>query len=182
MKGLNKALIMGNATADPTYQTTQGGHAVASLSIATNESFTDANGQKQDRAEFHRVVFWDKLADIVRQYIHKGSPLYIEGKIRTRKYNDNGIDKYITEIVANELVMLGGGNNSGNDNTGNPAQSSGQYGGNNYGGNNGNNGGNNYGGNNSGGNGRYNNNPNYSNGQYNGGNNYGNNSGNNYGR
>lgn len=176
MKGLNKALIMGNATADPTYQTTQGGHAVASLSIATNESFTDANGQKQERAEFHRVVFWDKLADIVRQYIHKGSPLYIEGKIRTRKYNDNGVDKYITEIVANELVMLGGGNNSGNDNAGNPAQSSGQYGGNNYG----NNGGNN--GNNSGGNGRYNNNPNYSNGQYNGGNNYGNNSGNNYGR
>jgi len=173
MKGLNKALIMGNATADPTYQTTQGGHAVASLSIATNESFTDANGQKQERAEFHRVVFWDKLADIVRQYIHKGSPLYIEGKIRTRKYNDNGIDKYITEIVANELVMLGGGNNSGNDNAGNPAQSSGQYGGNNYG---------NNGGNNSGGNGRYNNNPNYSNGQYNGGNNYGNNSGNNYGR
>lgn len=169
MKGLNKALIMGNATADPTYQTTQGGHAVASLSIATNESFTDANGQKQERAEFHRVVFWDKLADIVRQYIHKGSPLYIEGKIRTRKYNDNGVDKYITEIVANELVMLGGGNNSGNDNAGNPAQSSGQYGGNNYG-------------NNSGGNGRYNNNPNYSNGQYNGGNNYGNNSGNNYGR
>lgn len=173
MKGLNKALIMGNATADPTYQTTQGGHAVASLSIATNESFTDANGQKQERAEFHRVVFWDKLADIVRQYIHKGSPLYIEGKIRTRKYNENGIDKYITEIVANELVMLGGGNNSGNDNAGNPAQSSGQYGGNNYG---------NNGGNNSGGNGRYNNNPNYSNGQYNGGNNYGNNSGNNYGR
>lgn len=172
MKGLNKALIMGNATADPTYQTTQGGHAVASLSIATNESFTDANGQKQDRAEFHRVVFWDKLADIVRQYIHKGSPLYIEGKIRTRKYNENGIDKYITEIVANELVMLGGGNNSGNDNAGNPAQNSGQYGGNNYGNN----------GNNSGGNGRYNNNPNYSNGQYNGGNNYGNNSGNNYGR
>lgn len=178
MKGLNKALIMGNATADPTYQNTQGGHAVASLSIATNETFTDANGQKQERAEFHRVVFWDKLADIVRQYIHKGSPLYIEGKIRTRKYNDNGIDKYITEIVANELVMLGGGNGSGNTNAGNPAQSSGQYGGNNYG----NNGGNNYGGNNSGGNGRYNNNPNYSNGQYNGGNNYGNNSGNNYGR
>lgn len=172
MKGLNKALIMGNATADPTYQTTQGGHAVASLSIATNESFTDANGQKQERAEFHRVVFWDKLADIVRQYIHKGSPLYIEGKIRTRKYNENGIDKYITEIIANELVMLGGGNNSGNDNAGNPAQSSGQYGGNNYGNS----------GNNSGGNGRYNNNPNYSNGQYNGGNNYGNNSGNNYGR
>lgn len=173
MKGLNKALIMGNATADPTYQTTQGGHAVASLSIATNETFTDANGQKQDRAEFHRVVFWDKLADIVRQYIHKGSPLYIEGKIRTRKYTDNnGIEKYVTEIVANELVMLGGGNGTGNNSAGNPAQNSGQYSGNNYGnnGNNGNYGGNNYGGNNSGGNGRYNNQPNIPNGQYNGGN------------
>ena len=161
---------MGNATADPTFQNTQGGHAVASLSIATNETFTDANGQKQERAEFHRVVFWDKLADIVRQYIHKGSPLYIEGKIRTRKYTDNnGIEKYVTEIVANELVMLGSGNGAGNNSAGNPAQNSGQYGGNNYG-NNGNYGGNNYGGNNSGGNGRYNNNPNYSNGQYNGGN------------
>ena len=170
MKGLNKALIMGNATADPSCSTTQNGHNVVSLSIATNETFVDASGQKQERAEFNRVVFWDKLADIVRQYIRKGSPLYVEGKIRTRKYTDNnGIEKYITEIVATELVMLGGGNGTGNNSADNPAQNSGQYGGNNYG-NNGNYGGNNYGGNNSGGNGRYNNQPNIPNGHYNGGN------------
>ena len=140
MKGINKVIIMGNATADPQYNVTSGGHAVATLSIATNETFTDANGQKQDRAEFHRVVFWDKLADIVNQYIRKGSPLYVEGKMRTRKYNDQtGTERYITEINANEMVMLGGNNNGGNNANG------GNY---NNGGNNGNysngNGGGNY--------------------------------------
>ena len=120
MKGINKVIIMGNATADPQYNMTNGGHAVVTLSIATNETFTDANGQKQDRAEFHRVVFWDKLADIVNQYIRKGSPLYIEGKLRTRKYNDQtGTERYITEINANEMVMLGGGNNVNGGNNGN---------------------------------------------------------------
>lgn len=162
MKGINKVIIMGNATADPQYNLTNGGHAVATLSIATNETFTDANGQKQERAEFHRVVFWDKLADIVNQYIRKGSPLYVEGKLRTRKYNDQtGTERYITEINANEMVMLGGNNNGGNNANG------GNY---NNGGNNGNysngNGGGNYsnGGNNANG---YNNGGNYSNGNNN---------------
>jgi single-strand DNA-binding protein len=158
MKGINKVIIMGNATADPQYNVTNGGHAVATLSIATNETFTDANGQKQDRAEFHRVVFWDKLADIVNQYIRKGSPLYVEGKLRTRKYNDQtGTERYITEINANEMVMLGGNNNANGGNYNN-------------GGNNGNysngNGGGNYSncGNNANG---YNNGGNYSNGNNN---------------
>lgn len=159
---------MGNATADPQYNVTNGGHAVATLSIATNETFTDANGQKQDRAEFHRVVFWDKLADIVNQYIRKGSPLYVEGKMRTRKYNDQtGTERYITEINANEMVMLGGNNNGGNNANG------GNY---NNGGNNGNysngNGGGNYSNNSNNGynnRGNYNNNANggnYNNGGY----------------
>lgn len=159
---------MGNATADPQYNVTNGGHAVATLSIATNETFTDANGQKQDRAEFHRVVFWDKLADIVNQYIRKGSPLYVEGKLRTRKFNDQtGTERYITEINANEMVMLGGNNNGGNNANG------GNY---NNGGNNGNysngNGGGNYSNNSNNGynnRGNYNNNANggnYNNGGY----------------
>lgn len=162
---------MGNATADPQYNMTNGGHAVATLSIATNETFTDANGQKQDRAEFHRVVFWDKLADIVNQYIRKGSPLYVEGKLRTRKYNDQtGTERYITEINANEMVMLGGGNNANGGNNVN----GGNY---NNGGNNGNysngNGGGNYSNNSNNGynnRGNYNNNANggnYNNGGYN---------------
>lgn len=165
---------MGNATADPQYNMTNGGHAVATLSIATNETFTDANGQKQDRAEFHRVVFWDKLADIVNQYIRKGSPLYVEGKMRTRKYNDQtGTERYITEINANEMVMLGGNNNGGNNANGGNYNNGGNYtnGGNNGNYSNGNGGGNysnnaNNGYNNRGG---YNNNANggnYNNGGY----------------
>lgn len=151
---------MGNATADPQYNVTNGGHAVATLSIATNESFTDANGQKQDRAEFHRVVFWDKLADIVNQYIRKGSPLYVEGKMRTRKYNDQtGTERYITEINANEMVMLGGGNS----NNGNNGYNNGNNNGGNY-----SNGGNNANGYNNGGNySNGNNNRGYNNGGYN---------------
>ncbi len=150
---------MGNATADPQYNVTNGGHAVVTLSIATNETFTDANGQKQDRAEFHRVVFWDKLADIVNQYIRKGSPLYVEGKLRTRKYNDQtGTERYITEINANEMVMLGGGNNANGGNNGNYSNGNG---GGNY-----SNGGNNANG--------YNNGGNYSNNSNNGYNNRGN--------
>ncbi len=174
MKGINKVIIMGNATADPQYNMTNGGHAVATLSIATNETFTDANGQKQDRAEFHRVVFWDKLADIVNQYIRKGSPLYVEGKMRTRKYNDQtGTERYITEINANEMVMLGGNNNGGNNANGGNYNNGGNYtnGGNNGNYSNGNGGGNysnnaNNGYNNRGG---YNNNANggnYNNGGY----------------
>ena len=152
---------MGNATADPQYNLTNGGHAVATLSIATNETFTDANGQKQERAEFHRVVFWDKLADIVNQYIRKGSPLYVEGKLRTRKYNDQtGTERYITEINANEMVMLGGGN-SNNGNNGNNGYNNGNNNGGNY-----SNGGNNANG--------YNNSGNYSNNSNNGYNNRGN--------
>lgn len=176
MKGINKVIIMGNATADPQYNVTNGGHAVATLSIATNETFTDATGQKQDRAEFHRVVFWDKLADIVNQYIRKGSPLYVEGKLRTRKFNDQtGTERYITEINANEMVMLGGGNsNNGNNGYNNGNNNGGNY---SNGGNNGNysngNGGGNYSNNSNNG---YNNRGNYNNnangGNYNNGGSY----------
>ena len=164
MKGVNKCIVMGNATADPQYNVTNGGHAVATLSIATNETFTDSNGQKQDRAEFHRVVFWDKLADIVNQYIRKGSPLYVEGKMRTRKYNDQtGTERYITEINATELVMMGGNSNNGNN--GNNDYNNGNNNGGNY-----SNGGNNANGYNNGGNySNGNNNRGYNNGGYNNG-------------
>lgn len=118
MKGINKAIVAGNAAADPDYRITNGGQAVCSLTLASNESYTDANGQKQDRVEWFRLIFWGKLADVVNQYIKKGSALYAEGKIRTRSYDDqNGIKKYVTEIVVNELVMLpSGGNNQNGQN------------------------------------------------------------------
>lgn len=118
MKGINKAIVAGNAAADPDYRITNGGQAVCSLTLASNESYTDANGQKQDRVEWFRLIFWGKLADVVNQYIKKGSALYAEGKIRTRSYDDqNGVKKYVTEIVVNELVMLpSGGNNQNGQN------------------------------------------------------------------
>lgn len=121
MKGINKAIVAGNAAADPDYRITNGGQAVCSLTLASNESYTDANGQKQDRVEWFRLIFWGKLADVVNQYIKKGSALYAEGKIRTRSYDDaNGVKKYVTEIVVNELVMLPSGNqNNGQNNGGN---------------------------------------------------------------
>lgn len=118
MKGINKAIVAGNAAADPDYRITNGGQAVCSLTLASNESYTDANGQKQDRVEWFRLIFWGKLADVVNQYIKKGSALYAEGKIRTRSYDDaNGVKKYVTEIVVNDLVMLpSGGNNQNGQN------------------------------------------------------------------
>ena len=122
MKGINKAIVAGNAAADPDYRITNGGQAVCSLTLASNESYTDANGQKQDRVEWFRLIFWGKLADVVNQYIKKGSALYAEGKIRTRSYDDaNGVKKYVTEIVVNDLVMLPSGNqnNGGQNNGGN---------------------------------------------------------------
>ena len=171
MKGINKAIVAGNAAADPDYRITNGGQAVCSLTLASNESYTDANGQKQDRVEWFRLIFWGKLADVVNQYIKKGSALYAEGKIRTRSYDDaNGVKKYVTEIVVNELVMLpSGGNNQNGQN------------GQNYG-----NGGApaNFGNNGNGGRQNWNSGQNYGqNNGYNRGNNYGNNgTGNNYGR
>lgn len=119
MKGINKAIVAGNAAADPDYRITNGGQAVCSLTLASNESYTDANGQKQDRVEWFRLIFWGKLADVVNQYIKKGSALYAEGKIRTRSYDDaNGVKKYVTEIVVNDLVMLPSGGNNPNGQNG----------------------------------------------------------------
>lgn len=119
MKGINKAIVAGNAAGDPDYRITNGGQAVCSLTLASNESYTDANGQKQDRVEWFRLIFWGKLADVVNQYIKKGSALYAEGKIRTRTYDDaNGVKKYVTEIVVNELVMLPSGNQTNGQNNG----------------------------------------------------------------
>lgn len=171
MKGINKAIVAGNAAADPDYRITNGGQAVCSLTLASNESYTDANGQKQDRVEWFRLIFWGKLADVVNQYIKKGSALYAEGKIRTRSYDDqNGVKKYVTEIVVNELVMLPSGGNNQNGQNGQNYGNGGapaNFGNNGNGGRQNWNGGQNYGQNNG----------------YNRGNNYGNNgTGNNYGR
>lgn len=109
-RGVNKVILLGNLGSDPEVRQTQGGKAVANISIATSESWTDKQtGQKQEKTEWHRVVFFDRLAEIVGQYLKKGSKVYLEGKLQTRKWqNQQGVDQYTTEIVCNEMQMLDG--------------------------------------------------------------------------
>ncbi len=113
MRGVNKATIIGNVGNDPEMKYTASGQAVANFSIATNESWTGKDGQKNERTEWHRIVAWGRLAEICGQYLSKGKPVYVEGSIRTRSWEDrDGNTKYTTEIHAKELQFLGGGQES----------------------------------------------------------------------
>ncbi len=106
---LNKAILIGNLGADPETRYMQDGTCVCNIRIATTERFKDRNGERQERTEWHRVVLWGKLGEIANQYLRKGSQVYIEGKIETRKWTDrDGNDRYSTDIRANEMKMLGG--------------------------------------------------------------------------
>lgn len=106
-RGINKVILIGNLGNDPEVRQITSG-AVTTLSIATSESWTDKqSGQKQERTEWHRVVFFNRLAEIAGQYLKKGSKVYVEGSLRTRKWQDQqGVEKYTTEIMGNELQML----------------------------------------------------------------------------
>lgn len=104
---LNKVMLIGNLGKDPELRYTQSGTAVASFNLATTETWKDKDGQKQESTEWHRVVAWAKLAETCGEYLHKGSKIYIEGKLSTRKWQDqNGVDKFTTEIIAREMKML----------------------------------------------------------------------------
>ena len=109
-RGVNKAIILGSLGQDPDIRYTPAGAAVANISVATNEQWKDKNsGEKQERTEWHRIVFFGRLAEIVGEYLKKGSQVYIEGRIQTKKWEDKeGNDRYTTEIVASEMQMLGG--------------------------------------------------------------------------
>ncbi|WP_019558523.1 single-stranded DNA-binding protein [Thioalkalivibrio sp. ALE12] len=110
-RGVNKAILLGNLGQDPERRETANGTTVTNLSVATSEQWTDKNsGEKRENTEWHRVVMFGKLADIATQYLAKGAQVYIEGKIQTRKWQDqSGNDRYSTEIVASEMQMVGGG-------------------------------------------------------------------------
>jgi len=108
MASVNKAILIGRLGKDPELKYTQSGDPVANFSIATDESWKDRDGEKQQRTEWHNIVAWKKLAEICGQYLKKGQQVYIEGKIQTRKWEDkDGNTRYSTEVVANNLVMLG---------------------------------------------------------------------------
>ena len=118
-RGVNKVILVGNLGQKPEMRYTQTNTAVATLSIATSESWKDKDsGEQREKTEWHRVVFFGKLAEIAEQYLDKGSQLYVEGKLQTRKWQDKeGNDRYTTEILGNEMNMLGGRQSSGDEGT-----------------------------------------------------------------
>ena len=118
-RGVNKVILVGNLGADPEVRYMPSGGAVTSISIATSEQWTDkASGQKQERTEWHRVTLFNRMGEIAGEYLKKGSQVYIEGSIRTDKYQDKttGEDRYSTQIIARDMQLLGGRGESGGDN------------------------------------------------------------------
>lgn len=109
MAGVNKAIIVGNLGRDPEMRSTQSGSQVANFSVATSRQYNDSNGQRQEETEWHRIVAFGRLAEICGQYLRKGKQVYIEGRIQTRSWDDKetGQKKFMTEIVAEQMQMLG---------------------------------------------------------------------------
>ena len=116
-KSVNKVTLLGNLGKDPEVKYTPQGTAVAKLALATNERYKDKEGQWQDRTEWHNVVLWQRLAEIAGEYLKKGSKVYIEGKLQTRSWEDKQTNqkRYMTEVVASDLVLLGGRGEGGAD-------------------------------------------------------------------
>ena len=133
-RGVNKVILIGNLGSDPEVKYTPNGAPVANFSLATNESWNDKDGQRQERTEWHRLVLWSKLAEIAGQYLKKGAKIYVEGRLQTRSWDDqSGQKRYMTEIVVNDMQMLdsrGEGGGSGySDEGGSRAGSGSDFGG-----------------------------------------------------
>jgi single-strand DNA-binding protein len=127
-RGVNKVILVGNAGNDPEFRVMPNGNGVANVSLATSETWKDkTTGEQQEKTEWHRVIFFNRLAEVVEQYIKKGSKLYIEGRLQTRSWEQDGVKRYTTEIVASEMQMLDsrGGGNAG-DNAFGQSQGQGQ--------------------------------------------------------
>lgn len=104
---INKVILLGNVGAEPEVRALDGGKKVARVRVATTERYTDQQGNKQEQTEWHNVTLWGGLADVADKYLHKGSQVYIEGKIRTREYEAKGEKRYATEIIANDMKLIG---------------------------------------------------------------------------
>lgn len=114
---VNKVILVGNVGKDPEIRYLDNGVALARFTLATSENYKDKEGNKQTKTEWHNIVLWRGLAEVAEKYVKKGNPLYIEGKITNRSYEQDGATKYFTEIVGNEMKMLGSKSDSGNSNT-----------------------------------------------------------------
>jgi single-strand DNA-binding protein len=124
MASLNKVMIIGNLGKDPEIRTTPSGAKVANFSVATNESYTDKSGNRVDKTEWHKIVMWKGLAEIAEKYLQKGSTAFFEGKLTTRSWDDtNGQKRYTTEIVVDNMVMLGSKGQGGGSSNQAPVES-----------------------------------------------------------
>ena len=113
-RALNKVMLIGNVGAEPEVRTTPSGTRLAKVSLATNRTWNDRSGQQQEKTEWHRLTFWDRLAEIVERYVHKGDRLYVEGRIEySQTQDDQGNVRYWTDIIVREMVMLGQGGGGG---------------------------------------------------------------------
>ncbi len=121
MAGVNKVILVGNLGKDPEVRHLENGASVANFSIATSETYKDKNGERQTQTEWHNIVLWRGLAEIAEKYLRKGNQVYIEGKLRTRSWDDkDGVTRYTTEVVGDQMTMLG----SKSDNTQSGAENS----------------------------------------------------------
>jgi single-strand DNA-binding protein len=112
-EGLNRVMLLGNLGADPELRVTQGGQAVLKLRIATNESYVDRNNVRQERTEWHRVTVWGKRAEGLGKILAKGDAIFVEGRLQTSSYEKNGEKRYSTEVIANNILLTGGGRGRG---------------------------------------------------------------------
>jgi single-strand DNA-binding protein len=122
MASVNKMIVLGNLGRDPEVRSTPSGAQVCNVTIATSRTWKDKSGDKQEETEWHRVVFYDRLAEIADEYLKKGRPVYVEGRLKTRKWTDkDGVEKYTTEIVAESMQLLGGREEAGDSQAQRPA-------------------------------------------------------------
>lgn len=123
MASVNKAILIGNLGADPELRYTPSGSAVASFNIATTEKWKGKDGQLQERTDWHRIILWERQAEIAKEYLRKGSSVYIEGRIQTRNYEDkDGVKRYVTEIIGQRMQLLGGRGGGAAGGEGSPAE------------------------------------------------------------
>ncbi len=117
MASVNKVILVGNLGRDPEVRYAPSGAAICNVTIATSRNWKDkTSGERQEETEWHRVVFYDRLAEIAGEYLKKGRPVYVEGRLKTRKWTDkDGVEKYTTEIIASEMQLLGGREGAGDD-------------------------------------------------------------------
>lgn len=125
---LNRVMLIGRLTQDPEVRTTPTGQSVATLKVVTNRAWTDQQGVKQERAEFHSCVLWGRLADVAGQYLTKGQRIYVEGRVETRDWTgQDGVKRYRTEIIAENMIMLGGPRGGGTGGSESPREAAPTY-------------------------------------------------------